>query len=167
MSKQARPSKSPLIRNNRCIVASSLAAAFAVFASALLLQWAVYDGWLHDRGPLRVVGSLVAALLTFAFSCCWQDSARSRQLHALRRDAELRDAHDRVRNSLQTIECVTYARAPDTTEPVRNAVDLIEKTLVEAFRAAAEAPRPAPLPLQLPHRSRSGPEAAPPPQPET
>jgi hypothetical protein len=105
-----------------------------VFALALVLQWVIYDDWLHDRGPLRIIGSLLAGALTFAFTYAWQDAARRRRLNQLQRSEQLMAAEDRVRNSLQRIECVTYARAPETTDPVRDAVDEIERTLEETFR---------------------------------
>ena len=41
----------------------------------------------------------------------------------------IRWMNDRIRNSLQTIECITYAAAPQATDDVRNAVDVIEGIL--------------------------------------
>jgi hypothetical protein len=127
MSNQIGSDKSPGVRRQRFILLSSF---------ALLLQWAVYSNWLHDRGPLRLVGSLLAAGLGFGLCYSWQESARRRHIRALRLSSELHHVQDRVRNSLQAIVCVTYARAPETAEPVNTAVDTIENTLEEAFRAA-------------------------------
>ena len=49
--------------------------------------------------------------------------------------------NDRIRNSLQAIECVTYAADPQATESVRAAVDTIESVLQEVL-AGADAPIP-------------------------
>jgi hypothetical protein len=37
--------------------------------------------------------------------------------------------NDRVRNALQTIECVTYLSDPEATQPVREAVEVIDDVL--------------------------------------
>jgi hypothetical protein len=44
--------------------------------------------------------------------------------------------NDRVRNSLQTIECVTYLSRPESTEPVREAVEVIDGVLQEVLADA-------------------------------
>lgn len=144
MSNQIGSDKSPGVRTHRFILLSSFGAAVSVFTFALLLQWAVYSNWLHDRGPLRLFGSLLAAGLGFGLCYSWQESERQRQIRALRFSSELHHVQDRVRNSLQAIVCVTYARAPETAEPVKTAVDLIENTLEEAFRATPQGPFPSP-----------------------
>jgi hypothetical protein len=43
-----------------------VASSFVLFVS-LLIQWVVYDDWLHKTGPLRIVGTVIAALITFFF----------------------------------------------------------------------------------------------------
>jgi hypothetical protein len=134
MSDKAGPLPSKRIATSRFIWLSSAVAGLCVFALALVLQWVIYDDWLHDRGPLRIIGSLIAGVLTFGFTYAWGDAARRHRLHQLQLSEQLMAAEDRVRNSLQTIECVTYARAPETTDPVRDAVDEIERTLEETFR---------------------------------
>lgn len=111
----------------------ALSAGFAVFSLAAFFQWLVYDDWLHDHGPLRVVGSLVAGLITFAFIYQWRLYVRQRELDRLRHAEALRHAQDLVRNSLQMIECVTYATDPESADPVRDAVDVIERTLEQAL----------------------------------
>ena len=121
---------------------------------AVFAQWLIYDDWLHDRGPLRIFGSILAGALTFAFSYRVQELTRERQIEKLRRAEAMRTAHDRVRNSLQTIECVTYAHNPETTEPVRNAVDQIEKILDEAIVGSGDSLPPKILNTMR----RSGPE---------
>lgn len=107
-----------------------------MLALELLVQWGIYHLLLHHGGPVRIVGSLIAGALTFAFAYIWQESTRRRRLHQLEISEQLVAAQDRVRNSLQAIECVIYAGSPETTEPVRDAVDVIENTLAEAFRTA-------------------------------
>src|SRR5438105_1880518 len=131
MNSEADQIASSRNHSSRRILLSSLASGLVVMAIAIFAQWLIYDDWLHDRGPLRIVGSFLAGALTFAFSYRLQEFSRQRQLEALRRSETMRLAHDRVRNSLQTIECITYAHDPSTAEPIKIAVDLIEKTLDE------------------------------------
>lgn len=120
---------------------SSLA-GFSVFAIAIFFQWLIYDDWLHDRGPLRIVGSFLAGVLMFAFVWRWQFVIRRRKIEMLRRLETIQWMTDRIRNSLQAIECLTYAANPSATEPVRNAVDIIEGVLDEVL--ATHHPEPLP-----------------------
>jgi hypothetical protein len=61
----------------------------------------------------------------------------------LRRFETIGQMNDRIRNALQAIECATYATNPQATEPVRNAVDVIEgvlqEVLIEAHPALSNA----------------------------
>ena len=63
----------------------SFVASFFVLACTLLLQWLVYDDWLHQTGPLHMVGGAVAAVLTFMFIFGWQSAIREQQAEMLRR----------------------------------------------------------------------------------
>jgi hypothetical protein len=109
----------------------SFFAGLSVFSIAVLLQWLIYDDWLHDNGPLRLVGSALAFALTFVFAFRWQVAKRKQQLEVLRRVESIRWMNDRIRNSLQAIECVVYANNRHITDPVRDAVDAIENVLQE------------------------------------
>jgi hypothetical protein len=119
----------------------SLLAGLSVFAIAIFIQWLIYDDWLHDRGPLRVVGSFLAGALMFLSAWRWQLVVRQRKLEMLRRFETIKWMTDRIRNSLQAIECITYAASPAATEPVRNAVDVIEGVLGEVL--AENRPTPS------------------------
>jgi hypothetical protein len=107
-----------------------------VFFIAICLQWLVYDDWLHKSGPLRIVGSAVAFFLTFVFVFRWQLAARKRKIETLHRFETIRWMNDRIRNSLQAIECLVYASNPHVTDPVKEAVDTIEKVLDEVLSTA-------------------------------
>ena len=107
-----------------------------VFFIAICLQWLVYDDWLHKSGPLRIVGSAVAFFLTFVFVFRWQLAARKRKIETLHRFETIRWMNDRIRNSLQAIECLVYASNPHVTDPVKEAVDTIEKVLDEVLSNA-------------------------------
>lgn len=107
--------------------------AVAVFIIAVFMQWLIYDDWLHDKGPLRIVGSLLAAGLAFAVAVRWQFAIRWRKLEMLHRFESIKWMNDRIRNSLQAIECITYAADPQATESVRTAVDAIEDVLHEVL----------------------------------
>ena len=124
---------------------SSLA-GFFVFALAILLQWLIYDDWLHDRGPLRLVGSFLAGLLMFSSAWRWQTIARQRKLEMLRRFETIKWMTDRIRNALQAIECITYVASPDATEPVRNSVDVIEGVLREVLAEHRPSSSVGPIP---------------------
>jgi hypothetical protein len=51
----------------------------------------------------------------------------------LRRFEEIKWMNDRIRNSLQAIECVVYATNRGVTDPVKDAVDTIESVLQEVL----------------------------------
>jgi len=118
----------------------SVAAGIFVFATAVFIQWLVYDDWMHDKGPLRVVGSILAGGLTFAGALQWQFAVRWRKVEMLRRFESIKWMNDRIRNALQAIECVTYAADPLATESVRSAVDAIEDVLQEVLAESHPAP---------------------------
>ncbi|MGC2698120.1 MAG: hypothetical protein WA738_20215, partial [Candidatus Angelobacter sp.] len=67
------------------IVLFSAIASFSVLVASLLVQWLVYDDWLHRTGPLRIVGTCIATAVTFGFVLRWQAAVRERQLEMLRR----------------------------------------------------------------------------------
>lgn len=119
------------ISSNLVISLTALLCGFGVLAVALGLQWLVYDDWLHTRGPLQLVGSLLAGLLAFLFALRGLAAARERKREMLRRLETIASMNDRIRNALQVIECATYATNPGATAPVRNAVDVIESVLKE------------------------------------
>jgi hypothetical protein len=120
----------------------SVAAAIVVFGAAVFIQWLVYDDWLHDKGPVRIVGSILAGGLAFAVAVRLQFDIRWRKVEMLRRFESIKWVTDRIRNSLQAIECVTYAADPHATESVRNAVDVIEDVLHEVLAESHPAASP-------------------------
>jgi Flp pilus assembly protein TadB len=131
-----------------CLI--SFSAALFVFCVAVFFQWLVYDDWLHDQGPLRIVGSLLAASLMFVVSLRRQLAHRRREIEIQQHLQALMWMNDRIRNSLQTIECVTYAASPQTTDSVRSAVDSIEDVLDEMLIEKQAS---------VPHQARSVPPA--------
>jgi hypothetical protein len=131
------------IASDMAIWLLSVACAIAVFAMSILIQWLVYDDWLHDKGPMRIVGSLLAGGLSFAVVLRWQFAVRWRKLELLHRFESIKWMTDRIRNSLQAIECITYAADPGATESVRTAVDAIEEVLHEVLADSHPAAPPA------------------------
>jgi hypothetical protein len=113
-----------------------------VFFAAIVLQWLVYDDWMHRGGPLRLVGSGIAFLLAFAFAYRWQLAARRRKVETLHRFETIRWMNDRIRNSLQAIECLVYATNPHVTDPVKDAVDTIEDVLDEVLSSSGPESSP-------------------------
>lgn len=131
MKSKARYPLSRQIRLDVSIAAVAVGCGVAVFAAAILLQWLIYDDWLHRNGSVRIVGSALSAALTFFFAYRWQQSKRREKIGLLKRFERIRRMNDRIRNSLQAIECVVYATNPHVTDPVREAVDSIEDVLQE------------------------------------
>jgi len=130
----ARPLSHQIFSKSR-IFFTSLLCGCAVIAGSVFLQWLVYDDWLHRSG-IRVVGSLLAGVLTYAFSNRFQLTIRERRIEMLGRFETIARMNDQIRNALQVIECATYATNPQATEPVRNAVDRIEGILEEVLISA-------------------------------
>ncbi len=118
----------------------SLVSGTAVFCAAIFLQWLIYDDWLRDAGPF--LGSLLAGALMYGIVSGWQSAIRRRRLETLRRIETIHWMNDRIRNSLQAIECVTYHATPEATDSVRSAVDTIEGVLEEVL-SEADVPVPS------------------------
>jgi hypothetical protein len=141
------------------IVLVSAGVAVSVLAGSLLAQWLIYDDWLHRKGPLRIVGTCIATVVTFVFALRWQSAIRERQLEMVRRMEMILRMNDRIRNALQAIECLTYVAQPEATESVRQSVDMIDSVLREVLAESGQAPeatRPKAVdPLQQSIRSKS------------
>jgi hypothetical protein len=123
----------------------SLFASFLVLAVSLVIQWLVYDDWLRETGPLRIIGTTIAAVITLGFVLRWQYSIREQQREMLRRFELISHMNDRIRNALQAIECVTYVAQPEATEAVKREVNAIDKILHDVLSDAqvvsAKVPR--------------------------
>ena len=113
----------------------SFMASLLVLGTSLLIQWLIYDDWLHRTG-VRVVGTSIATLVTFIFVLRWQHMVHEKQLEMVRRLEMISYMNDRIRNALQAIECVTYLSQPEATAPVRQAVDSIDEVLRDVLAAA-------------------------------
>jgi len=103
--------------------------SFSVLLVAALLQWFVYNNLLHETGQVRVVGTTIAAIITFAFVLHWQLNLRRCHAEALRRLKVIAEMNNKIRNALQAIECLLYATNPEVTQPVRDAVETIDAAL--------------------------------------
>jgi hypothetical protein len=119
------------IPSHTSILLLSFVSGVGVFAIAILLQWLIYDDWLRDPGPVRVVGSMLSLVLTALFVYRWQETKRREKIAILKRLETIKWMNDRIRNSLQAIECVVFANHQHVTDPVRDAVDAIENVLEE------------------------------------
>jgi hypothetical protein len=141
------------------IVVFSTAVAGSVLAGSLLAQWLIYDDWLHQTGPLRIVGTCIATVLTFIFALRWQSAIRERQLEMVRRMEMILRMNDRIRNALQAIECLTYVAQPEATESVRQSVNMIDSVLREVLADSGQTPaiaRPEAMnPVRQSKRSKS------------
>jgi hypothetical protein len=133
MKSKAEPSLVSQIPTVAMICFSSILAGLAIFLLALTLQWFIYDDLLHKSGPLRLIGSALASALTLAFVYQWQLGQREKKIENLRRFERIKWMNDKIRNSLQAIECVVYVTNRHVTDPVRDAVDTIESVLQEVL----------------------------------
>jgi hypothetical protein len=108
----------------------SVMSGLMALGAAILIQWLVYDDWLHQAG-LRLTGSLLAGV--FLGSLVFRSLRHAREKHRqmLELLKSIRWTNDRIRNSLQAIECVTYSASPEITADVKTAVDVIEGILNE------------------------------------
>lgn len=111
------------------IVIYSLLSSWSVLVFSLALQWFIYKDWLHDPGPVRIIGTVLACFTTFLLVWQWQEGIRQRTLETQRRLEIIRQMNDRIRNALQAIECVTYAQDRAATRDVSEAVDAIDAAL--------------------------------------
>lgn len=143
MKRKVSPPLSRQITSDITIGLCSFAAGVTVFALAIFLQWLIYDDWMHRSGPLRIVGSALAAVLTFVVALRWQFAIRDRKIEMLRRFETIKWMNDRIRNALQAIECVTYAADPKATDSVRSAVDAIEDVLHDVLIDSHPSSAPA------------------------
>ena len=148
-------SANPVASKGRILVFSVLA-AIPVLTASLLVQWLVYDDWLHQTGPLRIVGTSIATGVTFLFALRWQTSIRERQLEMVRRMEMILQMNDRIRNALQAIECLTYVAQPEATESVRQSVDVIDSVLREVLAESGQ-PHEAAQPKKVDPVQRSVP----------
>jgi hypothetical protein len=133
MKSQPEPSLDSQIPSIAMICFSSIVSGLAIFLLAVALQWLIYDDWMHKNGSLRLVGSALASVLTIGFVHRWQIGQREKKIENLRRFERIWWMNDRIRNSLQAIECVVYATNRHVTDPVRDAVDTIESVLQEVL----------------------------------
>jgi len=117
------------------LYAYSIAAGVLVLGAALTVQWIVYDDWLRESG-LRISGSVLAAVLTYAFTFHFLSLQRERKREMLRRFETIAHMNDRIRNALQAIELATYATNPDSVLPVKSAVESIEVVIEDVLQEA-------------------------------
>jgi len=96
------------------------------------VQWLVYDDWMHRTGPLQIVGSLLAAVLTGGVVMRWQRSIRRHEEEMLRRFQTIQWMNDRVRNCLQAIDLLAFVHS-QSAEQVRSSVDSIRAVLREVL----------------------------------
>lgn len=129
-----------LLPSNLKILLFSILASCCVVVVSLLTQWVVYDDWLHKTGPLRIVGTSIATIITFVFVLRWQYAVRERHREMLRQFEKISRMNDRIRNALQAIACVTYLSEPQATEAVRQSVQVIDEVLRDVLEDAGHLP---------------------------
>lgn len=120
------------VKGWKLILYAFLASSFVLFVS-LIIQWVVYDDWLRRTGPLHLVGTSIAVLVTFIFAVRWQNAVNHREQELVRHFEIILQMNDRIRNALQAIECVTYLADPQATQSVRQSVNNIDAVLREVL----------------------------------
>lgn len=116
------------------IIFYSFLASCSLVLVSLGIQWLIYNDWLHHSGPVRVVGTVLAFVTAFLLAFQWQEGIRQKGLETQRRLEIIAEMNDRIRNALQAIEFVAYAKDKSATEEVRRAVDVIDAALEDALR---------------------------------
>lgn len=124
------------------VILFSIFASSLVLISSLVLQWLVYDDWLHRTGPLRIVGTAIAAALTFVFVFGWLRAEARQRAQMINRFETIEEMNDRIRNALQVIECTTFGTNPGTAAHVREAVERIDNALRGMVAEATESTTP-------------------------
>ena len=132
----------------------SFAASLFVVVVSLFIQWVIYDDWLHRTG-LRIIGTCIAAIVTFFFTLRWQYAVLVNERRMVRQFEVISHMNDRIRNALQAIECVTYVSAPNATGAVRQEVDAIDRVLREVLEPLTRPAKAAKnqLSAQAPQKS--------------
>lgn len=125
--------RSRRIASSLAIWLVSVASGLSVLAIAIFLQWLVYDDWMHRTGPVEIVGSLLASLLTFYIVMRWQESIRRHEEEMMRRFQTIQWMNDRVRNCLQTIDLLAFAHS-QSAEQVKDTVDSIQAVLRDVLK---------------------------------
>lgn len=115
------------------IVWISLGCAAVISLLVLLSQLLIYRDWMHLRGPLRLIGTIVSGVLTFLFVRRWLLAQRQHHLENLKRFETIARMNDRIRNSLQAIAYLTYMERPETLGQVWEAVDEIDSVLSQVL----------------------------------
>lgn len=133
--KQKRPHAHRLGWSGKLVLYTFVASTFVFFVS-LILQWLVYDDWLHTTGPLHFVGSAIATAITFVFVLRWLQAAQQREQEMVRRFEMILEMNDKIRNALQAIECLTYLSHPEATDAVRESVNDIDAVLRQVLADA-------------------------------
>lgn len=140
----------------------SLFISLCVLAFALLAQWLVYHDWFHQSGPIRIVGTVLASVLTLLFAFRWLYAVRQRQVDMLRRFETIAQMTDRIRNALQAIELVTFLSQRDAMRSVRDAVLVIDCVLRDALEQTSspagtmQENQPPAVSSHIPVRRHSG-----------
>lgn len=127
------------IPSKRRIFVYSFVASFSVLLVSVALQWLIYDDWLRETGPLRIVGTTLAAIVTFIFVLHWLRAQRERHLEARRRFKVIAEMNDRIRNKVQAIACVQYASDERLASDIRDSVDAIDEALKGMIADASES----------------------------
>ncbi|HET9182592.1 MAG TPA: hypothetical protein VFP59_10690 [Candidatus Angelobacter sp.] len=121
--------------SGKLVLYTFLASTFVFFVS-IILQWLVYDDWLHTTGPLHFVGTAIATAITFVFVLRWLQAAQQREREMVRRFKMILEMNDKIRNALQAIECLTYLSRPEATDSVRQSVNDIDAVLRQVLANA-------------------------------
>jgi hypothetical protein len=126
------------IRSDAEIWVLSLGSGVVVFFVALVIQWIIYDRFLHQDG-LRFVGSVIsgacAALLVHGMSLQTRRSRLS-ELHRLECIA-LMNHH--IRNALQAIVCCSGSS--ESAEIIHDSVNRIERVLSDVLGRIEDEPK--------------------------
>jgi hypothetical protein len=121
----------------------SIAASWgaAVMLCSLGAQWLAYDKLLHDGG-IRVIGSILAGLVTAMLAFRLETETADRRRADLRRFQVISEMNHHIRNALQVISYHAYVADPKSHGEIREAMGRIDWVLREVLPQVDSSPDP-------------------------
>jgi hypothetical protein len=93
----------------------------------------VYERILNDPGDMRIIGSLLAAVVTAFAVARFQSIAREHREAELRRARIIADMNHHIRNALQVLVYDAAAHTTEEANRIRDAVNRIDWALREVL----------------------------------
>ncbi len=126
------------------------AAGCAVAVGTVVAQWFFYNYLLQTNG-VRLVGPIVAGVLTLIFTQQMMEASRRRRLQTMHRFQIIAEMNHHIRNSLQMISYQSFSADAAAAERLKDAVDRIQWVLQEVLPGVHDGDMVARKPSQSEH----------------